>query len=95
MPCDIVTHSQAFYSQLRGIVSNLALLTAVQVLVLVCLERSRGVEPRPLAWRANVQAVSLAPLVAGPTGDRTLRLLTCFVRVGNYCLCRVSMCTIG
>ena len=66
MPCDIVTHSQAFYSQLRGIVSNLALLTAVQVLVFMCLERSRGVEPRPLVWRTNVQAVSLAPLVAGP-----------------------------
>jgi len=26
------------------------------------IERSRGVEPRPAAWMAAVQAVSLAPL---------------------------------
>ena len=63
MPYDIVTHSQAFYSQLRGIVSNLALLTAVQVLVFMCLERSRGVEPRPLVWRTNVQPFHLLRLL--------------------------------
>ena len=72
MPCDIVTHSQAFYSQLRGIVSNLALLTAVQVLVFMCLERSHGIEPRLAVWRTAVLAVTLTPLVAGPTLDRTL-----------------------
>jgi hypothetical protein len=37
------------------------------------IERSRGVEPRPAAWMAAVQAVSLAPLVAGHhrTGEFT------------------------
>jgi hypothetical protein len=49
-----------------GIVSNLALLTAVQVLVFMCLERSRGVEPRPLVWRTNVQPFHLLRLLPAP-----------------------------
>ena len=35
------------------------------------IERSHGIEPRPAAWRAAVLAVTLTPLVAGPTLDRS------------------------
>lgn len=36
------------------------------------IERSHGIEPRLAVWRTAVLAVTLTPLVAGPTLDRTL-----------------------